>query len=242
MSDTARVVLVTGSSSGIGAAIARRFAADGDRVVVNSSRSADAGAALAAELDGVYVAADIADPAAVERLVGETIDRFERLDVLVNCAATTTVIPHEDLDAASAEVWRRILDVNVLGTWSVIAAATPSLRADGGGQIINITSTSGSRPAGSSIPYAVSKAAVNHMTLLLAKALGPEIRVNAVAPGLVATPWTANWDEAREHVRATVALGREGQPEDVAEVCHALAGASYVTGAVVPVDGGLSLL
>ena len=237
-----QVVLVTGSSSGIGAAVARRFAGAGDLVVVNSSRSEEQGAALAEQLGGLYVRADVADPVDVHRLVSAAVERYGRLDVLVNCAATTSVIPHEDLDAASLDVWRRILDVNVLGTWSVIAAAVPRLRQDGGGQVINITSTSGSRPAGSSIPYAVSKAALNHMTLLLANALGPELRVNAVAPGLVDTPWTADWDAARERVRATVALRREGQPEDVADVCYGIARASYVTGAVVPVDGGLSLL
>jgi len=178
----------------------------------------------------------------VASLVDAVRDRFGRLDMLVNCAATTEVIPHADLEAASTEVWRRILDVNLLGTWTVISTALPLLRADGGGQVINITSASASRPAGSSIPYAVSKAALNHMTLLLAKALGPDIRVNAVAPGMVDTPWTADWDEAREQVRATVALRREGRPEDVAEVCLGIARSSYVTGAVVPVDGGLSLL
>jgi ketoreductase RED2 len=99
----------------------------------------------------------------------------------------------------------------------------------------------GVRPTGSSIPYAASKAALNHMTVLLAKVVGPEVRVNAVAPGLVDTPWTADWDVVREVVSQVTPLKRSGQPEDVAEVILALARAGYVTGQVVVVDGGLSL-
>jgi ketoreductase RED2 len=236
------VVIVTGSSGGIGAAIARRFAADGARIVVNSARSVAPGKALAEELGGLYVQADVSAPEQAANLIEEAVARFGRLDALVNCAGTTNVIPHDDLDEAGTDVWLRILAVNVLGPWATISSAVPHLRRSGCGQIINITSTSGSRPAGSSIPYAVSKAALNHMTLLLAKALGPDVRVNAVAPGLVDTQWTADWHEAREFVSSSVALRRPGRPEDVAEVCAGVARASYMTGAVVPVDGGLSLL
>src|SRR5829696_3025106 len=180
--DPEPVVLVTGSSSGIGASVARRFAAEGYKVGLNSWRSAEAGTQLADELGGSYVAADISDPQQAERLVAQTTSKLGRLDVLINCAGTTAVIKHDDLDAVTADVWRRIFDVNVLGTWNVTAQAVPHLKEAGNGQVINITSTSGTRPAGSSIPYAVSKAGLNHMTQLLAKALGPHIRVNAVAP------------------------------------------------------------
>lgn len=235
------VALVTGSSSGIGAAIVRRFAREGYRVVVNSSRSVEVGQELADEVGGRYLQADIADPVAVAELVEVTASAEGRLDVLVNCAGTTQVIAHDDLAAAGPDVWREILEVNLLGAWSAITAAVPHLR-ETNGQVINVTSTSGSRPSGSSIPYAVSKAAVNHMTLLLAKALGPAIRVNAVAPGMVDTPWTADWHEAREFISETVALRRPGRPEDIAQACWGVANASYMTGAVVPVDGGLSLL
>ncbi len=242
MADDAKVALVTGSSSGIGAAIARAFASEGFTVAVNSSSSVEAGSTLATELGGIYEQADIAAPGEAASLVDRTVARLGRLDVLVNCAATTEVIPHADLDRATPEVWRRILDVNVVGTWAVIVAGAPHLRASGAGQVINITSTSGTRPAGSSIPYAVSKAAVNHMTALLAKTLGPEVRVNAVAPGLVDSPWTADWHEAREYVTTRVALRRPGRPEDIAAACIGVANTPYMTGAVVPVDGGLSLL
>ena len=183
-----RVALVTGSSSGIGAAVAATFAELGASVVVNSVSSVAEGEQLAATLpDAMYVQADVADPAGAKRLVGATVERYGRLDILVNNAGTTTVIPHDDLDAATSEIWERILRVNMLGPWNVIQAAAPHLRAEGDGVILNITSLAGVRPVGSSIPYAVSKAALNHLTVLLANALGPEIRVHAVAPGLIDT-------------------------------------------------------
>jgi ketoreductase RED2 len=151
------------------------------------------------------------------------------------------VIPHHDLDAATNEIWERILRVNVLGTWNVSKAAVPHLRAAGDGVVLNITSLAGVRPVGSSIPYAVSKAAVNHLTVLLANALGPEIRVHAVAPGLIDTPWTADWDALRETVREAAPLRRTGSPQDVADACVALIDARYATGQVLVVDGGMAL-
>ncbi|MDQ1395243.1 MAG: ketoreductase, partial [Acidimicrobiaceae bacterium] len=187
-----KVALVTGSASGIGEAVARTFAAEGASVLVNSVSSVETGTAVARSLpDAHYVQADVSDEAQARSLVDAAVERWGRLDILVNNAGTTTVIPHEDLDAVTDDVWHRILDVNVLGTWYVSRAAVGALRRDGGGTIINMTSLAGVRPTGSSIPYAVSKAALNHLTLLLANVLGPDIRVNAVAPGLVDTPWTA---------------------------------------------------
>lgn len=237
-----QVALITGSSSGIGAAIARRYAREGAKIVVNSSSSIDAGQALADELpEACYVQADIADESQAIRLVTEAEQRWGRLDILVNNAGTTTVIPHHDLDAVTDEIWLRILGVNVLGTWQVTRAAVRALKAGGGGAVINVTSVAGVRPTGSSIPYAVSKAALNHLTLLLANVLGPEIRVNAVAPGLIDTPWTEDWHAVREAVEAGTPAGRSGTPEDVAEVCLLLANAAYMTGEVILVDGGLHL-
>jgi len=235
------VAIVTGSSSGIGAAIARRFAAEGASVVVNSSRSVEAGSALAASLpDAIYVQADIADEADGSRLVAAALERWGRLDVLVNNAGTTELIPHHDLDAAGLEVWERIFRVNVFGTWLLSRSAVPALR-EARGSMINVTSVAGLRPTGSSIPYAASKAALNHLTLLLAKALGPDVRVNAIAPGLVDTPWTADWEATRALVTQLAPMKRTGQPEDVCDIAVALATSSYITGQVIVVDGGLSL-
>ena len=137
-------------------------------------------------------------------------------------------------------MWRRIFEVNVFATWSVTLAAMPALQK-ANGSVVNVSSIAGLRATGSSIPYAASKAALNHMTVLLAKVVGPGVRVNAVAPGLIDTPWTADWDVAREMVEQVAPLKRVGQPGDVAEVVLALARSSYVTGQVVAIDGGLSL-
>lgn len=236
-----RVVLVTGSTSGIGLATARRFAGAGDRLVFNSAHSVEAGERLAGETaEAMYVQADIAKSGDCERLVAAVLDRHGRLDVLINNAGTTRVIPHADLAAASIDVWREIFEVNVFGTWCLSVAAMDALRANHGA-IVNVSSMTGVRPLGSSIPYAASKAALNHMTALLAKAVGPDVRVNAVAPGLVDTPWTQDWDTVRGFVRSVAPLRRSGTPEDVAEVIVALATSAYVTGQVVVIDGGLSL-
>ena len=237
-----RVALVTGSSSGIGAAIATAFAERGATVVVNSVSSVKAGEQLASDLpDASYVQADVSEPDQAADLVATTVERHGRLDILVNNAGTTEVIAHEDLDAATNEIWERLLRVNVLGAWNVIRAAAPHLRATGDGVVLNISSIAGVRPTGSSIPYAVSKAALNHLSLLLANTLGPEIRVHAVAPGLIDTPWTADWDTIRDAVRQMAPLRRSGAPEDVAAACVGLVGARYATGQVLVVDGGLAL-
>ena len=237
-----QVVLVTGSSSGIGAATAHLFATLGATVVINSATSVTAGEAVAAELpDASYVQADIGDEDQARHLIDEVVRRHGGLDVLVNNAGTTEVIPHQDLTAASPDVWRRIFDINVFGTWQVTVAAVDPLRASGRGQVLNVSSLAGERPTGSSIPYACSKAALSHMTRLLANTLAPDIRVNAVAPGLVDTPWTEEWTDLRALVDAMAPLQRTATPEDVAEVILGLALSTYVTGEVILVDGGLAL-
>jgi ketoreductase RED2 len=237
-----RVAIVTGSSSGIGAAIAGALAGLGARVVINSSSSVDAGRSQAAELPGaLYIQGDVSDERQADALVAGAVDQLGRLDILVNNAGTTRLIPHSDIEAVTTEVWEQILGVNVIGTWNVTRAAVPHLRASGDGSIVNITSLAGVRPTGSSIPYAASKAALNHLTVLLANTLGPEIRVNAVAPGLVDTPWTESWDVVRDVVKATAPLRRSGQPDDVAAATVGLILASYATGQILVVDGGMSL-
>ncbi|MCH0540292.1 SDR family oxidoreductase [Streptomyces sp. MUM 203J] len=243
-----RVALVTGSSSGIGAAIAARLAAEGMRLVINSSRSPEKGRELAAELpDAHYVQADVSDEADAVRLVDAVIERYGRLDVLVNSAGVTQVIPHADIAAVTPEVWQRILGVNVIGTWQVIQAAAPHLAKaeSGAGSVVTISSVAGNRPVGSSIPYAVSKAALDHMTRLLAAALGPHIRVNSVAPALTETPWTRDnpfFQKIAEKVREETPLRRVGTDADVAEAVLAAVRNPHMTGAVIPVDGGAALI
>jgi ketoreductase RED2 len=222
-------------------ATARRFAARGDSVVFNSAHSVEAGEHLAASTpNSHYIQADISQSADCTRLVAEALERFGRLDVLVNNAGRTKMIPHRDLEQASVDVWREIFEVNVFGTWQLSVTAMDALKVNGG-SIVNVSSIAGLRPTGSSIPYAASKAALNHMTLLLAKVAGPEVRVNAVAPGLIDTPWTESWDTVRGYVQSVAPLRRTGTPEDVAEVILSLADSAYVTGQVVTIDGGLTL-
>lgn len=238
-----RVALVTGASSGIGAAVARALASEGARVAVNSRSSVEAGEAVATEVGGLYFRADVAEPSAARGLVAGVVERLGRLDLLVNNAGTTKVIPHGDLEAATPEIWSTIYATNVIAPFVLTTAAVPHLRsAPGGGAVINMGSLAGIRPTGSSIPYAASKAALHHQTRLLAAVLGPDIRVNAVAPGLVDTPWTADWDEVRAGVSAVSPMRRPAQPEDVAQVVLALATSSLVTGEVWVVDSGLKLV
>ena len=178
-----RVALVTGSSSGIGAAIAGTFAGRGATVVVNSAAWAEAGEQLAAELPGASsVVADVGDPRQAARLVATTVERYGRLDIVVNDAGIAEVAAHADVDAATRGAWEPVLRVSVVGTWNVVRAAAPHLRATGDGVILNVSPITGGWPAGSSIPYAVCAAALDELTALFASALAPEIHVHSVAP------------------------------------------------------------
>lgn len=241
-----RVAIVTGSSSGIGAAIATRLGAEGVRVVVNSARSVEAGRALATQLpEAIYVQADISDERQARELVEAAVRQYGRLDILVNNAGVTRVVPHRELSAVTAKDWESILSLNVVGTWQTSVAAAPHLAETGAGNIVNVSSIAGSRPVGSSIPYAVSKAAIDHMTRLLAAALGPSIRVNSVAPALTETPWTKDdpfFQQIAERCRQMTPLRRVGTADDVAEAVAAVLRMGHMTGAVVPVDGGAGLV
>lgn len=238
-----RVAIVTGSSSGIGEATAQRLAELGANVVVNSASSVDAGTAVAESLatESLYVRADISVQAEGQHLLDRTLERFGRLDILVNNAGWTTVIPHDDLDALTDDIFRKTFDVNVFGTWWLTKAAMPHLRESPDPNVVMITSVAGLRPIGSSIAYSMTKAALNHLTKLLAKSCGP-VRVNAVAPGLVATPWTADWDVQHAAIAAIAPLHRSATPGDCAEAVVSLLRNRYVTGHILVVDGGTSLM
>ncbi|WP_418063042.1 SDR family NAD(P)-dependent oxidoreductase [Pimelobacter simplex] len=244
MSATERpVALVTGSTSGIGAGIARRLVAEGYTVVLHSRSSVAAGEALAAELGhAVYVQADLAVEGDRVRLVREAAGHEGRLDVLVNNAGISRVVPHDDLAAATPALWRELHEVNVIAPFHLVTEAEPYLRAaPRGGCVVNISSHAGVRPKGASIPYAATKAALNHTTRLLAVALAPEIRVNAVAPGLVDTPLTADWTAAQELWRERAPMRRAASPDDIAQAVALLVASDYLTGEVLLSDGGLNL-
>ena len=238
-----QAVIVTGASSGIGAAIARRLAGLGAGIVVNSASSAETGTRIAAELgDAVYVQGDIGDPATATALVAAAEQRWGRLDGLVNNAGVTVDVPLPDIDAVTVDHWEKVLRINVIGTFLVSQAALPLLRRADDGWIVNITSVAGVRQTGSSLPYAVSKAALNHLTAIMAKHAGDGVRVNAVAPGLVATPWTQDWHERKAGVELVAPLHRVATPDDIAEACLALVATRYATGQTLVVDGGLGLV
>jgi NAD(P)-dependent dehydrogenase (short-subunit alcohol dehydrogenase family) len=241
-----RVALITGSTSGIGAATARRLARDGYRVALHSRSSADVGRRMAGELAGAsYHQADLADEQATRDLVADVLGHHGRLDVLVNNAGQSIRIPHADLKAATPAVWRRLLDVNLIAPFVLVTEAESALRrsAEGGRPacIVNIGTHAGVRPKGASIPYATAKAGLHHVTRLLALVLGPAIRVNCVAPGLVETPMAANWPEATELWNTRSPMHRPAKPEDIADLVAALVANDYVTGEIVIADGGLNL-
>lgn len=241
-----RVALVTGSTSGIGERIARRLSKDGYAVVLHSRSSVDVGMAMARELGAAaYVQADLAVDADRVRLVHEAIAQWGRLDVVVNNAGISRVVPHADLAAATPDIWRELHEVNVIAPFRIIAEAEAALRASAADGVpacvINVSSHAGVRPKGASIPYAATKAALNHVTRLLAVSLAPDIRVNAVAPGLVDTPLTADWTQAQQLWRERAPMRRAASPADIAQVVSMLIESHYVTGEILLSDGGLNL-
>ncbi len=241
-----QVILVTGSATGVGRAVAVRFANRGFAVAVNYSKSrADAEETLrlvkAEGVPGILCPATVADDAQVRAMVERCRAELGGLDVLVNNAATTKFIRHDDLEALTDEVWDEIFQVNLKGAMYATRAAMPMLKLRKG-CVVNTSSVAGLQGHGSSIPYSASKAALNCMTQSLARAFAPDVRVNAVAPGPILTRWL---DGHEEHVAKAVAqtpLQRAASPEDVADVVEFLAvGTTLMTGQVVVVDGGRTM-
>lgn len=241
-----KVALVTGSATGVGRACAVRFAKLGFAVVVNYSKSeADAGeTARLVEACGVPVLlhkATVADDGQVREMVARARDQFGGLDVLVNNAGTTHFVPHADLDALTDAIWDEIFAVNVKGTLYCTRAAMPLLKARNG-SVVNVTSVAGIVGQGSSIPYCASKAALNCMTRSLARAFGPQVRVNAVAPGPVLTRWLEGREAQVAKFLEQAPLGRAATPDDIADaVVYLACGTSLTTGQVLVVDGGRTM-
>ena len=238
-----RVALVTGGSKGLGAATARLLAQDGARVIVTFSKDAEAAEALVASLPGAGHRASrtpAQDTGAIESLVA-TIGATEgRLDILVNNAGSTRVIPHAELRALDDAFFDFVLAVNLRGAFAMVRAAHSLLKASGRGLVVNVGSVAGVRGGGSNIAYAAAKAGVHAMTMSLARALAPEVRVVAVAPSLMETPMTQMWSPQQRAQRiAGNPLKRIGQPEEVAAVILGLAATmTFVNGTIIPVDGG----
>jgi 3-oxoacyl-[acyl-carrier protein] reductase len=249
-----KAAIVTGSSSGIGASVALGLARRGADVVINYSKSAKEADAVAAEVKKtgvkvVAVQANVAIDADCRKLAKAAKDAFGRIDILVNNAGTTKFASHRDLDALSAEDFANIYAVNVIGAFQMIRACVDDLRAHKDGAVVNVSSIAGIEGLGSSVAYAASKGALNTMTLSLARALGPEIRVNAVCPGLVATPWFTErfgadaFEKVKEGYKKTAILARVADSDEIAKSVIFLATSdSYnITGEKLLTDGGLRL-
>ena len=247
------VCLITGSASGIGASCATFFARSGWDVGIcyldDATRSdaesvADACTALGARTFVQMLNVTRYDDCV--RVATDTAAHFGRLDALLNCAGTTRFIRHADLDALNADEFTRTYDVNVIGTYNMTKACTDALRRSGRGSVVNISSIAGLHGVGSSVAYAASKGAVNTLTLSLARALSPQIRVNAIAPGLIQTRFASalvDNPDIVERIVSKTPLGRYGQPEEIAGGAVYLASdaASFLTGHVLVIDGGMTL-
>jgi 3-oxoacyl-[acyl-carrier protein] reductase len=245
-----KVALVTGGGTGVGRAIALQLARLGAAVAVNYSKSKAEAEATAAEavdcgVRSVAVQADVADESQVQRMIELVKQQLGSVDILVNNAAFTRFTELSDLHALSQQDWNRTFAVNVNGTFYCARAVAPMMKSRGWGRIVNISSIAAFTGRGSSIAYCASKAAILSLTRSLARVLGPEITVNAVAPGLIDTRWVAGLERLEElkasYIKQT-ALGKVLSAEDVAEVAVSLiTSMSLVTGQTIVVDGGATM-
>lgn len=241
---TGKVAIVTGSATGIGRESAIEFAREGADVVINYSRSeAEAketrDACVALGVRALLIRADCSKEVEIKELIARAVGELDGVDVLVNNAGTTRFIPLPNLDEVTDEDWDRILQLNVKGAFYATRACVPSMRQRGGGLVVNVASIAGMTGAGSSIPYAVSKGALITLTKSLAKGLAPDIRVNAVAPGIVTTRWVAGREDHVERYAKDTPMQRAATAEDVARVVVSFAThGTFLTGEVTIVDGG----
>lgn len=245
-----KAALVTGSGTGVGRATALALARRNCAVVVHYQRSKSEAEAVVAEIlaaggKATALQADVADDAQCRRLVEEAASFLGRLDILVNSAGTTRFVPHAALERVTDDDWNRILGVNLKGPFQCIRAARKYLEAAGTAEIVNVASIAGIAATGSSIPYAASKAALINLTISLARALAPAIRVNAIAPGFITGRWLEEglgdqYEAVKQRVESRTPLARVCDPEDVAEaILSVITGSDLVTGQTVVVDGGM---
>jgi 3-oxoacyl-[acyl-carrier protein] reductase len=250
-----KVAVVTGASSddGIGSECAKILASRGCNVVVNYATNKSGGekivaACKAAGADAIAVQGDVAKDEDCKRLVGAALDKWGRLDVLINNAATTKPIPHRRMDLLDAAEFQRVFGVNVIGNYQMTKAAAPHLKASGDGAVVNISSVGAMRAGGSSMAYTSSKAAVNNLTLAMARALAPEVRVNALCPGGMLGAWTRKilteeqYQERVKRSKTEFPLQRGIWPIDVAVAAlFLIEGATTMTGEAIRMDCGQHL-
>ena len=244
-----KVAIVTGSSSGVGAATAKLLASKGCNVAINYASSMEAAKSVAAECEAFGVGAlvcqaNVAEDADCQKLVEATLSKFGRLDALVNNAGTTKFVPHHQLDGLEKDDFFHIYGVNVVGPYQMVRAAEGALRASGEASVVNVASIAGVRGIGSSIAYAASKGALLTMTQSLARVMGPEIRVNAVCPGFIQGEWLEkgmgdNYHKFKDSLEAATPLQLTCTAETVADSIVAfIEGHSVITGQHIILDGG----
>ncbi len=240
-----KVALVTGGTGGLGRRLCRALAMEGVHVAVNYVAAHDAARQWAAELTGmgprsVAFQADVTKPAEIARLVDDVMKEFGRIDILINNAAYNQWVPFKDLDGMTLEVWEKIMHYNVTNPFLCTKAVAPIMKKQGQGHIVNISSVAGHYPSGSSIAYAVSKAALNHLTRCMAVALAPEVIVNSVGPGLMqGTRMTENLaPEYREAAVRNVVLQRAVEKDDVADQVVTFCRTDSTTGQNIVIDAG----
>ncbi len=250
MEISGKAAVVTGGGTGVGRDTALELARRGCAVLINYSRSKDEAERTAAEVSalgvkGVALQADVVDDAACRKMIETAVREFGRLDVLVNNAAVTAFIKHADLEGVKLEDWQKILTTNLIGPFQCARAAREALLASGNGEIVNVSSVAGLAGTGSSIPYCASKAALNNMTVTLARVFAPTVRVNAVAPGFITTRWLQQglgdevYETAKKRTENQVLLHKVCTPEDVAAVIiNIITGPDLMTGNIIPVEGG----
>ena len=246
---TGKTALVTGGASGIGAAAVERLIAAGARVAVNylpGDKGAEQAVEALSEAQQAVIKApgDVSDADDAPRMVATAIAELGGLDILINNAGTARTvepIPFGDLDAMTEEFWSSILSTNLVGPFRCARAAASALKARGG-CVVNTASIAGIRAAGSSIAYGASKAGLINLTRNLARALAPDVRVNAVAPGLTRTPWTNPWsDERKSSSVDSTLLKRMVEPGDVADAMMFLCRSGAITGQTIVIDCGRGL-
>ena len=242
-----KVALITGGSSGMGEAAARELARRGWQVAIMFSRSRAEADRVAGDINGLALQGDVAQDADCRRVAKAVIDKWGRIDALVNSAGTTKFVAHGDLEGLSGEEMLGIFRINVVGPWQMIRACAGALK-EARGCVVNISSLAAKLGTGSSVAYAASKAALDTMTLSLARALGPEVRLNIVAPSFVRTPWqvAAHGADGAADLERRFAerspLKAAAEPQDVADaVAWLIEGARRVTGEIVHVDGGMHI-
>ena len=252
MSAQKSVAIITGGGTGVGQATSKQLAQQGWAVVVNYSRSKADAEGTVAEIvaaggQAIAVQADVAQDADCRNLVAQTVKTYGRVDLLVNCAGTTEFIPFPELDLATDEVWQRLYQVNVIGPFHCARAVQEAMLASGGGQIINVSSVAAQLGQGSSIPYCCTKAALDNLTVSLARTLAPHIRVNGIAPGFIAGRWTQaglgdRYDSFVAAYEKTLPLGKVCTPDGIAAgILSLVNGSSLVTGQTLTVDGGMMI-